>query len=257
MKQGWLTLIATGAIDKSANSAEQVQYDIEDQLELLKATVDKINHCYSYSELHMDLMLFYKLKQKAHAEILEILDKVSCRKEEKKATEFIEKYIELATKTPEIWPENTKKLYEFVKNRDDSKKLLFPVNEIQMKIDNLKEFALSLSSTIEESQLINNLDPFEFLKDCKNVFKDLEEYIEDLIIENGENIIENIAGQCYEEACMVYMFEDTEKDLIDKVIDLDLAGIVDEAVEHLKKKPIVPPEPKPAPGLCGSGCETF
>jgi hypothetical protein len=53
MKQGWLTLIATGAIDKGANTGEQVQYDIEDQLELLKATVDKINHCYSYSELHM------------------------------------------------------------------------------------------------------------------------------------------------------------------------------------------------------------
>jgi hypothetical protein len=207
-------------------------------------------------------MLFYKLKQKIYAGIQETLDKVSCRKEEKvfpmqKATEFIEKYIELATKTPETWPEDTKKLYEFVKNRDDSKKLLFPVNEIQMKIDNLKEFALSLSSTIEENQLINNLDPFEFLKDCKDVFKDLEDYIEDLIIEDGENILENITKQCYEDACLAFMFEDTEKDLIEKIIDLDLAGIIDDAVEELKKKQIAPPEPKPTSGLCGSGCETF
>lgn len=104
----------------------------------------------------------------------------------------------------------------------DANKLVYAKNDIQYKVDNLVEFALCLSSEIENDYKIDDMDPLDFLKSCSNIYEDLSLYVEDII---SNEILSS------------------------------LSKITEESIEEFKLQKKNPSQDiRPTSGLCGQDC---
>ena len=100
----------------------------------------------------------------------------------KRISDCIDLYNKFAQDSQDLWSDKIWKVYEFsLKSSENPSKIRFSAHDLQYKLNNLKELAISLSSTVEEDYKIDGKDPLEYLSSISRVFEDLESLVDDWI----------------------------------------------------------------------------